>query len=255
MKGIHKFCIVIPIYKRFPSTNEIFSLQRVIDLYERRYDIFLVGPNELNHERYQIGQRKIPFISFPLRYFKSVFSYNSLLLSPSFYRPFYAYERILIHQLDAFIFRDMLDEVCSWGYDYIGAPWLNDAWKIMMDKRFNTTFFRKFFLPVGNGGFSLRNPKKSLWIAILFLPFKLLWRKKWNEDIFWSTLCYRFIPGYKVANKEKAVLFSVEDSPEKALKMLHGQLPFGCHAWEKNNPEFWRPHFEKLGFRMSVNSK
>lgn len=55
-------------------------------------------------------------------HFVSVDSYNEMMLSPDFYRRFQVYDFMLIYQLDAFVFRDELDEWVAKDYDYIGAP-------------------------------------------------------------------------------------------------------------------------------------
>ncbi|MCK5681152.1 hypothetical protein KAI46_10130 [bacterium] len=52
-------------------------------------------------------------------------AYNKLLVFPGFWDAFPSFEYMLIAQLDAFVFRDNLDEWCRKGYAYIGAPWLN----------------------------------------------------------------------------------------------------------------------------------
>ena len=78
--------------------------------------------------------------------------YNELLLSENFYTTFSAFKYILIYQPDSYVFRDELMEWCKEGYDYIGAPWLEDN-----DEQIKLN-------GVGNGGFSLRNIEKFLYI-------------------------------------------------------------------------------------------
>lgn len=43
-----------------------------------------------------------------------------------------------------------------------------------------------------------------------------------------------------IAPVETAVKFSIETNPKELYKLNNGQLPFGCHAWEKYDPEFWK---------------
>lgn len=45
---------------------------------------------------------------------------------------------------------------------------------------------------------------------------------------------------FKIAPIEDAVKFSFETNPREMFKMNNEQLPFGCHAWEKYDPEFWK---------------
>jgi hypothetical protein len=42
----------------------------------------------------------------------------------------------------------------------------------------------------------------------------------------------------------------VELEPKKAFEMLEGKLPFGCHAWEKREPDFWKPIIESYGYKL-----
>ncbi|MBV6644235.1 MAG: hypothetical protein KI790_02235 [Cyclobacteriaceae bacterium] len=247
-----KVCITIPIHRPDLQPNEENALKRVIELYEKKYDILLVGPKGLNVDNYQIGSQELPLVPLPPRFFKNNFGYNTLLRSSIFYKPFLKYDYMLLYQLDAFIFEDRLQEVMDWGFDYIGAPWVEQTWMKKMDKQTNSRFFTKFFIQVGNGGFSLRKIKKAYRISIFLAPLKILWRKKWHEDLFWSTICYRLVPGYRVADLKKAMIFAIEDSPRECFKALGDELPFGCHAWEKHDPEFWIPQFEKFGYKMQL---
>ena len=46
---------------------------------------------------------------------------------------------------------------------------------------------------------------------------------------------------FNIAPVETACKFSVETNPRKYYKMNNQELPFGCHAWEKYDPQFWKP--------------
>ena len=45
---------------------------------------------------------------------------------------------------------------------------------------------------------------------------------------------------FKIASVDTAVQFSIETNPKELYKLNNGELPFGCHAWEKYDPEFWK---------------
>jgi hypothetical protein len=45
---------------------------------------------------------------------------------------------------------------------------------------------------------------------------------------------------------EEAGLFSIELSPRKIMKRQNGVLPVGIHAWEKIDPEFWKPFIQQV---------
>jgi hypothetical protein len=38
---------------------------------------------------------------------------------------------------------------------------------------------------------------------------------------------------------KEALAFSIEQNPQTGYKIL-GKLPFGCHAWERYEPNFWK---------------
>ena len=46
---------------------------------------------------------------------------------------------------------------------------------------------------------------------------------------------------FKIAPIEVASQFSIETNPRFYYKLNNEQLPFGCHAWEKYDPDFWEP--------------
>jgi hypothetical protein len=90
----------------------------------------LVQPEGLENDYITKKYSNISVESFPKRYFENIEGYNELLLSASFYERFLDTKYILIYQLDAFVFKDELQEWCDKGYDYI-APWIapqNTLW-------------------------------------------------------------------------------------------------------------------------------
>ena len=61
-----------------------------------------------------------------------------------------------------------------------------------------------------------------------------------NEDEFWSFIAPRYFKDFKVADFECAMYFSFETQPRRLYKTTNNKLPFGCHAWQKYDPEFWK---------------
>lgn len=207
----------------------------------------------------------------PDRWFQSVRTYNRLMLDDSFYAAFDDYSHMLIHQTDAHVFSDRLQEFCELPIDFIGAPWFSGLHR---SKEHDP------MLPfAGNGGFSLRRieafrsvlkhrerPIEALseisgrlgmqhrGLSRLTLtalsPFSLLFRNTLSstgvpsmlqEDMFWSKYASRLEPGFRVASPEMAMQFSWECNPKVIWESMGGSLPFGCHAWKKFDPEFWGP--------------
>jgi hypothetical protein len=68
-----------------------------------------------------------------------------------------------------------------------------------------------------------------------------------NEDLFWGLIAPGNFSWFKVASVVEARKFSFESNPRKLLELNEGQLPFGCHAWHKNDPEFWKIHITGKG--------
>ena len=270
MESIH-IGVIIPIYKSDLSDKEKISITRLFQVL-KKYRIIFVAPqslNIINYKRYfELNNHQL--IRFNDKYFyQGLEGYNELLLSENFYKMFSEFHYILIYQLDSYVFRDELMEWCKEGFDYIGAPWLEDN-----DKQIKLN-------GVGNGGFSLRNIEKFLYIfskckvqtinedskikqrfykiqnKTIALRLKLLnlignkkavyYRdKNINEDGFWGLVAPQITQKFKTAPEEKAIKFSFDRYPDVLYKMNDYKLPFGCHAWEKRNPEFWGKHISEL---------
>lgn len=84
--------------------------------------------------------------------------YSALLLKPFVWRNLVAMgaRQVLIFQTDALVLSPArVDEFAEAGWDYVGAPWSEGAWG---EGRAPTH-------PVGNGGFSLRDPATMLRVA------------------------------------------------------------------------------------------
>jgi hypothetical protein len=230
-----KVAIVIPIYRVTLNKNEMISLQQATKILGD-YQFIIVAPENLKIEM-PITNGIIEY--FPIKYFDSVDSYNILMLSEFFYERFINYEYILIYQLDAFVFSNQIERFCSLGYAYIGAPWLSG---LRNDCNERCNIFH-----VGNGGLSLRNVEKFL--RIFDKRQEKVIDFRFNEDIFWASMNS---DEFRVATLNVALQFAFESEVEKCFRMNHNKLPFGCHAWEKYNFNFWRPYISQMGY--DVNS-
>lgn len=277
---MNRTAIVIPIYKDFESLDiyEHVSLTQL----ERKFsqhDVFFITYPELDSTKYSLKfENKAKVITFDKLFFESIAGYNRLLMQVAFYKAFSEYEYLLICQLDVFVFSDMLEHFTQLGYDYIGAPWFES---------FGSTTNDNKILGVGNGGFSLRKVSSVLRILDFFEAFKkpllsvarakalaqepvpllktlkherirrkhgypsiLPWQHHDNEDIYWSMYIPPFFPWYKVSTVEDAMAFAFETRPELLYTLNNNKLPMGVHAWQKYNPEFWKPYIERLGYTL-----
>lgn len=224
--------IIIPVYQSELSRMELISLtqcRRILNHYQQ----IIIAPQSLALEENCILQNKIE--RFQDFYFRGIEGYNKLLLSEEFYERFIEFEYILIYQLDAYVFSDRLKFFCDLQYDYIGAPWLDG--QVLSVPPYGVVAF------VGNGGFSLRRTKSFL----RFLREMCLDENhcKIHEDFIFSVYgqgCLRIAP-VKIA-----LQFSFETKVRECFQMNNNCMPFGCHAWEKYDFEFWRPYFEEDGY-------
>lgn len=230
--------IGIPVYQKKLSFLEEVSLQQVKNILGK-YKIVFIAPNGLDcayMEGYEV-------VRFSNDFFCSRETYSELLMNEEFYEKFISYKYLLIYQLDAFVFKDELDLFCNMNFDYIGAPLKGGDWGVFH---------------VGNGGLSLRNIRKSLYMAkqknrIKEKMLKLMDYEYFAEDLFFSYCGYASDLDYKVPTPRLATRFAVQRNYAHGLLRIkkHG-LPFGCHYWHKLNYYFWKPYIERFGYKLPV---
>ena len=224
--------VVIPIYKQEIDELEKISLAQCRKVLGN-YPIIFVAPERLKPSYLEPGDM---VVQFHPQYFQNGRTYSQLLLSPMFYEPFLSFEYMLIYQLDAFVFYDALEEFCRLGYDYIGAPW-----PISWGKSTATKTLR-----VGNGGFCLR--KIAACYKLLTNP--PLSTNNISEDAFFALCGANGEIDFNVAPVKVADIFSMEHYPDRCLKRLGYELPFGCHGWTKLSADFYVELFAKLGYDL-----
>lgn len=255
--------IIIPVYKSEISKQEEISLRKCFYILSS-YDIYIITFKDLEISLYKnIAKeynKEILFEFFEDKYFSSLFWYNKLMMSEGFYKRFIKYKYILIYQLDAYVFNDNLDYWTSLDYDYIGAPWFED---------FLSYEDGKPLWKVGNGGLSLRKVSKFIEIIsnkeikynfkFYYKYFSSFYVPKWkkilnsiisayffqykvNEDYFLIYIAERQNNRIKIPDINTSISFAFERSPSYLYKLNNNTLPFGCHAFEKNEFEsFWKP--------------
>ena len=228
--------VVIPAYKTTLSETERISLFQAFHILGT-YKIYFAVPQWLQAE--YLGDASIE--RFPNSFFEDIAGFNRLLLSKDFYSRFDKYKYILIYQPDAFVFSDSLIDFCNLGYDYIGAPWLTG-----MRKRVDDTYV---YANVGNGGFSLRNVQGT--IRLLDVNEGELNTYSDNEDKFFA---FSNSTIFKIAPVSVALRFAFERQVKKCFELNDFRLPFGCHAWERYDYDFWRPYIEKAGYKLPIRA-
>lgn len=259
--------VVIPVHSSTPSEYELASFVQCFRILHN-HPIKVLAPVNLNLEKYKEIVPVFDVIFIEPHWQSGIENYNTLKIDPFFYDLFKGYKFLLTYELDAWVFKDELAYWCGKNYDYIGAPWF-EGWHSGETLKMTG---------VGNSGFSLRNVQTSLrilrrltllnklrnfWFVTkiqALLPFQkfvmlrtyfkvlnypelnnlLLFKQYNNEDFYWGDIIRKIFADYKVSPLRHAIEFSFEANPQYLFEMNNQQLPFGCHAWNRYNPEFWK---------------
>lgn len=268
--------VVIICHRPDPTPQEQASLIQVQHILPAR-PILLLHPSGMDLSAYRFLAPEIIFRPVNPHRLASYQAFARFKHSLSLYWSLRRYRFILFYELDAWIFRDDLDQWMASGYDNIGAPWF-EGWYPDPGEPLRLQ-------GAGNGGFCLRRTRSCLRVLLSFayleplrvviprrlnLPRRgqpawlrtclnlisalahLTWANNtfflfdnWNgpEDLFWSQLVPRAHPWFRNAPPEVASRFSFEVHPDR-LYALTGQLPTGCHKWPAFYDSFWKHHFQ-----------
>lgn len=252
-------CIIIPIYNKIPTENEVLSIKRNCSVL-KDYDIFFIHPFTMDTSAYEgiiieifkedisgrpngsiadLFNDHIHFKPFKKKYFRSNKTYSRLLLSEEFYLVCSAYEYMLIAQTDTYILNtkysleDFISISRERSYDYWGAPWPDGPFSApytIKDRLKLTVVKHPEMVRVGNGGFSLRHIQHS--IDLIRQKKNLIdfwWR--FNEDVFFSWFACDKECVYTAADPEDACKFALEVGMREEIGK--GNIPFAVHAWDK----------------------
>lgn len=256
-------CVVVPVYRPRLESHEVVSLTQLAAKLGQ-HPIEVVAPTGLDLRPYRklLGECRVHY--FDARFFQaranSRASYSALMVSDGLYSRFEHYEHILIHQTDAFVFEDQLDQWANRNFDFIGSPhWAK--WGARKDLG---------MIGVGNGGFSLRRVEP--FIRILRDSRRLTRRlevvkprsharalrraRKGElvEDYYWG----HFAP-IEVATIRDAIAFAFEMGLERMADDYRNVVPFGCHAiWNLNyiadyrqgRPRYREPEYERVLYEI-----
>lgn len=208
------------------------------------------------------------------RFFGSAANHNRLLFTPRFWSMFREYEYVLMYHLDALVFRDELTEWCSSGVDYIGAPWIRSAqtpwvetercgnggfalyripsvtevlvkrWtgdpRLLLIDRFagHLDLLKRWLEGLPERHFLRRLPGD--WLPELVHRLDHIEVNKRPNDYFWAMDAVRHKPDFTVGSVEQGLRFAFEADPRGCLTRNEGRLPFGAHAWERYDRDFWK---------------
>lgn len=258
--------IVVPLRSEPSLTDAERISLRHLDHFLGRYPKYFLSPPSVKLER-----QGFETIHFPSRYFGSVLAHNRLLISKKFYRAFSGYEFILIYHPDALVFSDQLEYWCARGFDLIAPPWIpgpDCQWLRepgVGSGGFSLRRVGAFLQILGSKGRwrqleggeergASRVPGLDAVRRLLKQGSRYSHRfngvrqetrryieRGGNEDRFWWKRGRHYFPDLNIAPVETALQFGFEIDPLKCLELNRGQLPFGCHAWERYDRAFWEP--------------
>lgn len=270
-----KVAVVIPIYKTELTGSEQKSLEQCLVIL-KKYPLVIIHPKHLDIAGYRDFFRSYSinlfFKAYDERFFENIKGYNELLLSPFFYNEFIDYEYILTYQLDSWVFKDELVYWCRKGYDYIGAPWFEGYHEALPNSKLlniagngglslrNINSFLKVLMVQNTKVLSVRDiwehyTEYNMARQLIRIP-KMLWaffnqkntsqfflkeyiKENRNEDYFFSIYAPKIITEFRVAPSRVALKFSFECNPSVLYRINQNSLPFGCHGWERYEPDFW----------------
>ena len=245
------------------SPDEEISL-RHLRHYLGRYDRFVIAPRsmEVPHEDFEI-------VRFDDEYFGSANAQTRLMMRPEYYEAFSDYEYILTYQLDALVLSDQLLEWCSSGLDFIGAPnyGLSDELSVVCSGGFALRRVQSFLAVLRSDRYAIDpdeywhrlTAEMDPWAKLWNLPRKYLKRfHRFNgidreiewflrdsgvllEDEFFVRRARTFYPDFRLPSVETALRFAFDETPRVAFEMAGRRLPFGVHAWYKQDRQFWEP--------------
>ena len=217
-----KYAVLIPVYQNNLNDLEKFNLENNIRKLWK-YDIRLVMPQSLDFSLYNEAEN-IEIVRFDDSFFKDYHGYSRLMMSDEFYQAFESYEKILICQLDAYVFRDEMEHFCNLPYDYIGAP----AFLMIHEDG-------KYELLPGNGGFSLRDVKNTLRLLQNHSRERDEWKD--TEDLFFVYCAMNYSDEFHMAPVSIAATFAFDRFVSVMYERTQYQLPFGIHAWHQYVPK------------------
>ena len=234
-------CMIIPVYKEKLSASEernvLWNIEKAIPM-----KIFFVGPRFLNLKYYKNKFPSCEFIGFADDYFRNIQSYNRLMLEPFFYQRFQKFEYMCICQPDALILGDYskLCKIIKISFDYWGAPWYPShevrlySSENEMISYFIDLYLKPYKIETGNGGLSLRHIEHTVRLLQKHFLIRKLWNQ--NEDYFFAIIGGWRDKKYRVAPRDKAMIFALET---KAKTLIYNKkyLPYGIHAYEIYYPE------------------
>ena len=247
LKYIMRKEVAILIITHYPTLNKYqkISLIQCLKIFGNKYPIYIICPFGMNKDEYISYSNKLIFHEVKASNLESYHAFNHFKINPLLYLKYLKYKFVLFYELDAFVFEDQLEYWISKGYSLIGAPWFEKYYLADENSR---------IIGQGNGGFSLRNTLQCF-IGTFFsylLRSPKTKKLKIQEDIYLTNHILKYFPGARFPEIEESLRFAIDSNPEKAFKMNKNRIPFGIHAWYKNDRHlgFWKDKLKSFDFEL-----
>ena len=229
----------------------------------------------------EVERERIQAVAVDDHWLASVATYNEMMLQGWFYRLFADSTYLLIFQLDAWILGDDLAAWLAKWFTYIGAPWTghlgsdtplvgvgngglslrcvsemiliceSPLWKLMPVFRwrklaYRITLFRDYhpFPPS-------QRPLLFFKRLLIFAAMSLGWqntlayyaRTGVYEDYILTVYAPYVFSWMRLPSIAEAASFSIETNPRQTFAAYGISRPYGCHAWERYDRNFWTSTF------------
>lgn len=272
-RGGKRVAIVVPLSDRPTLSGDERTSLRHLQQHLGQYDRFFLAPPGLHIEEHPgFRVRRLN-----AKYFGSGKAHDRLYLSVEFYEGFSQYEFLLMYHLDALVFSDQLLQWCERGYDFVGPPWIpGDTIRWTDEEAVGNGGFA--LLKVGGFLRMLRSRRRFRDPAAALRGIKasgsgrefalnvVRWVRAWlpvdndarahvrswlksgmGSDLFISRFASYYNPEFRRPSVDEALEFAFEVEPRECFRRKGNQLPFGCHAWDRYDREFWEPFLLRDG--------
>jgi hypothetical protein len=267
--------IVVPVHRPAPTANERIGLRQLGRLMHGR-PIVLVSPETLDSSGYREWLPSAVNLKVAPHWMESIRAYNRMMISPLIYNhPLLSgYSHMLLHEPDAVLLKDELDQWSEEPYDFIGSPWTRQDPKALAGvalcqgansglsltnlaamRRVTSSWLRwhswRHVLGDLYYGILERNRSKLRRGLVAAYPGGLLrgahrlYNTGW--DIFFTYVVPSMVPYFRVAPPDVCVRFGWETGTYACKAYTNGVPPFGLHAWTKYEPEDMIALMQSLG--------
>jgi hypothetical protein len=256
--------VVVPLSSQPGFTPDEEIGLRHLRHYLGAYDRYMIAPRGM-----AVDAPDFQIVRVSPRYFGSLDAHTRMLMSPRFYERFRDYRYILFHHLDAIVFSDELRDWCARDFDFIGAPNVstaavpavvyNGGFSLRKVESFLKVFYSTAYAVDPELYWKAVRTGRSRPAQLAALPLKYLKRLRFFnnvrrdirlflreprdmfEDMWFGDTAQKYYPDFRLPPPDEARLFAFDQTPRAWFELTGGRLPFGAHAWFKQDRAFYEP--------------